>query len=410
MKEERPLAKYHVGVDVSKHKHKACIRNLSQDSYSGVFSISVNRQGFEKFLGTLDKLSPNKEDFLIGIEATGSYGVTLAYFLLSQGYSVVEINPYRANQFRKAQGKKAKTDRIDARSLAALLSLENHKPLSLPDPVLDNLRELTRFRAYMVKDRTALVNQLHETLSILFPEFATVFSQLDSPTSLALLMAYPGPYYICHAGEERVIQALAAASHGRIGKPVAKALVEASQSSVGILQRQTALAIKISILGERIAALTAAIERVEKEIADLFRRLPYEPEDFPVGDIPSLATLISEIEDIHRFPTLKHFLSHFGWCPQSFQSGNYRLEHPRMSHAGNKYVRRVIWMLSIVAIRSVPRYRAYFQRRVEVGKAKMHILVAVGRKLLSVFYAILKRGIPYDPNWEVNRYFALARS
>ena len=105
------MAKYHVGVDVSKHKHKACIRNLSQDSYSGVFSISVNRQGFEKFLGTLDKLSPNKEDFLIGIEATGSYGVTLAYFLLSQGYSVVEINPYRANQFRKAQGKKAKSDR-----------------------------------------------------------------------------------------------------------------------------------------------------------------------------------------------------------------------------------------------------------------------------------------------------------
>jgi hypothetical protein len=34
---------------------------------------------------------------------------------------------------------------------------------------------------------------------------------------------------------------------------------------------------------------------------------------------------------------------------------------------------------------------------VEAGKAKMHVIVAVGRKLLSVFYAILKRGIPYDP-------------
>lgn len=40
----------------------------------------------------------------------------------------------------------------------------------------------------------------------------------------------------------------------------------------------------------------------------------------------------------------------------------------------------------------------------------MHIIVAVGRKLLSVFYAILKRGLPYDPNWEVNRRFALAMS
>ena len=405
------MAKYHVRVDVGKSKHKACIRDLLQDSYSGVSTLSVDRQGFEKFVGTLEKLSPNKEDFLIGIEATGNYGVTLAYFLLAQGYKLVEINPYRANQFRKAQGKKAKTDRIDARSLAAMLSLENHKPLSLPDPVLDNLRELTRFRADMVKDRSALVNQLHETLSTLFPEFAAVFSQLDSSTSLAILTSYPGPEYISRAGEARVSETLVNASRGRIGKVVAKALVGAAQSSVGVLQRQPALATKVSILGERLAALTAAIERVEKQIADLFHKLPYEPKDFPVGDITSLATLISEIEDIHRFSTLKQFLSHFGWCPQSFQTGSYRLEHPRMSHAGNKYVRRLIWMLSVLSIRTVPRYRAYFQRRVAEGKSKMHILIAVGRKLLSVFYAILKRGIPYDPNWEVNgSHFSLARS
>lgn len=404
------MAKYHVGVDISKHKHKACIRNIAQDSYSGVFSFDVNRQGFEKFLDTLEKLSQNKEDFVIGIEATGNYGVTLAYFLLSHGYNVVEINPYRANQFRKAQGKKAKSDRIDARSLATILSLENHKSLSLPDPVFDNLRELTRFRADMVKDRTSLVNQLHETLSTLFPELATIFGQLDSPTCLSLLIAYPGPEYISRAGEGKVAESLRVTSRGRVGEALAKALMEKAQESVGVFQKQPALALGVSILGERIMALTGAIERVEREIADLFHNLPYKPEDFPVGSITSLAALISEIEDIHHFPTLKQFLSHFGWCPQSFQSGSYRVEHPRMSHAGNKYVRRLIWMLSIVAVRTVPRYRAYFQRRVAEGKPKMHILVAVGRKLLSVLYAILKKGTPYDPNWEVNCHFALARS
>ena len=403
------LAKYHVGVDVSKRKHKACIHNLSQDSYSGVFSFEVNRQGFEKFLGTLEKFSRNKEDFIIGIEATGNYGITLSYFLLSHGYKVMEINPYRASQFRKAQGKKAKSDRIDAHSLATLLSLENHKPLSIPDPILDNLKELTRFRADMVKDRTSLLNQLHETLSTLFPELATIFSQLASPTCLSLLIAYPGPEYISHAGKARIAETLRTASRGRIGEALANALVETAQESVGVLQKQPALALRVSILGERIIALTEAIEKVEKEIADLFQKLPYTPEDFPVGDITSLATLISEIEDVHRFPTLKQFLSHFGWCPQSFQSGSYRLEHPRMSHAGNKYVRRLIWMLSIVSVRTIPCYRAYFQRRVAEGKAKMHILVAVGRKLLSVLYAILKKGIPYDSNWEVNRHLALAR-
>lgn len=404
------MAKYHVGLDISKHKHKACIRNCVQDSYSGVFSFNVDRQGFEKFLNTLEKLSPNKDDFLIGIEATGNYGVTLAYFLLSHGYNVMEINPYRASQFRKAEGKKAKTDCIDARSLAALLSLENHKPLSIPDPVLDNLRELTRFRADMVEERTTLINQLRETLSVLYPELDRILTNLDSPTCLALLITYPGPEHIARAGERRVAETLSIASKGRIGLSLAKALVETAKNTVGVFQRQQALAIKVAILGKRLTDLTMAIERVEGEIATLFKQLPYDPKDFPVGNITSLATLISEIEDIHRFPSLKQFLSHFGWCPQSFQTGNYKREHPRMSHAGNKYVRRLIWMLSIVSIRTVPRCSAYFQRRVAEGKAKMHVIVAIGRKLLSVFYAILKKGIPYDPDWEVNRHLALARS
>lgn len=281
--------------------------------------------------------------------------------------------------------------------------------LSIPDPVLDNLRELTRFRLDMVEDRSALVNQLHDTLCILFPEFAALFSQLDSSTSLALLTSYPGPGYICRAGEAEIAETLVNASRGRVGKVVAEALVEAAQSSIGAPQRQPGLVTKISILGGRLVALTAAIERVEKEIADLCRKLPHHPEDFPAGNITPLATLISEIQDIHRFSTLKQFVSHFGWCPQSFQTGNYERENPRMSHAGNKCVGRLIWMLSIVSVKSVPRYRAHFQRRVKEGKAKMHIIVAVGRKLLSVFYALLKKGIPFDPDWEDNRHLAPTR-
>ena len=80
-----------------------------------------------------------------------------------------------------------------------------------------------------------------------------------------------------------------------------------------------------------------------------------------------------------------------------------------MSHAGNKYVRRLIWMLSIFAVQFVPRYREYFRRRVSEGKAKMHIIVAVGRKLLSALYAMLKSSMAYDPNWEENGRLALAR-
>ena len=104
--------------------------------------------------------------------------------------------------------------------------------------------------------------------------------------------------------------------------------------------------------------------------------------------------VLSEIGDIQRFPSLKQFLSHFGWCPKTRQSGG--LEHPRMSHAGNPYVRRMVWLLAVRSVRLVPAYRDYFQKRTAVGKKKMNSLVAAGRKILSAIYAILKKGRESD--------------
>jgi transposase len=86
---------------------------------------------------------------------------------MAAGFNLVEVNTFRAGQFRKAQGKKAKTDRIDARCIAAILSLSDHKPLHIPEPVSDNLRELTRFRTDLVDEKSMAMIHLREALSIL---------------------------------------------------------------------------------------------------------------------------------------------------------------------------------------------------------------------------------------------------
>jgi transposase len=402
------LARYHVGVDVGKVRHHVCIRELGNDTYGRVFSVSNDQAGLSHLVASLNTLSPDHGDFLIGIESC-PYGLNISYFLMSAGFNLVEVNTFRAGQFRKAKGKKAKTDRIDARCVAEILSFGDHKPLRIPEPVLDNLRELTRFRSDLGNEKSMAIIHLRESLSILFPEFEKVFRHLDSAGSLALLVAFPGPEHVIAAGEERVGEVLSKASPHRMGKGMARKIIAAAERTVGITQKQLALGVKISILAKRIVDLRSTIWQLDQQITALFNTLPSKPEGFPVGRAPSLATITSEIGDIRRFPTLKKFLSHLGWCPQSFQTGNYRMEHPRMSHAGNKYVRRLIWMLSISAIQRVPRYRNYFQRRVSEGKAKMHVLVAVGRKLLSVLYSMLKTGAAYDPYWEENRRLAPAR-
>jgi transposase len=405
---EFSLVRYHVGVDVGKHRHHVSVRDLSQDDYCKAFSFTNDRDGFFELITVLEKLSSERSDFIIGVEAC-SYALNLSYFLMAVGFTLVEVNPFRAGQFRKAQGKKAKTDKIDARTIAAILSLDDHKPLSIPDPILDNLKELTRFRVDLVDEKSTLIIHLREALSALFPEYEKVFRQLDSVGSLALLAAYPGPEHMIGAGEEAVGRTLSLASPRRMGRGMAKRIIEVAKRTVGVVQKQPSLGIKISILANRIAGLQSTIRDLDRQITVLYNSLPCKPRGFPVGRAPSLATIISEIGDIHQYPTLKKFLSHLGWCPQSFQTGNYRLKHPKMSHAGNKYVRRLIWMLSIFAVQFVPRYREYFRRRVSEGKAKMHIIVAVGRKLLSALYAMLKSGMAYDLNWEENSRPALAR-
>jgi len=402
------LVRYHVGVDVGKSRHHVSIRDVEGDTYRKAVAVANDREGFAELVSTLERISTDKAEFLVGIEAC-PYGLNLSYFLMAVGFSLVEVNPFRAGQFRKAQGRKAKTDRIDARSVAAILSLGGHKPLSIPDPILDNLKDLTRFRTDLVEEKAAMIIHLQEALSILFPEFERVFRQLDSASSLAVLAAFPGPEHLIEGGEERVGATLSSASPHKMGRGMARKLIAAAKDTVGVAQKQLALGVKVSILAKRIASLKSTIRDLDTTITDLFDCLPNRPQGFPVGHAPSLAAMVSEIGDVHRFATAKKFLSHFGWCPQTFQTGGYRMEHPKMSHAGNRFVRRLVWMLSVAAVRTVPRYREYFQRRVREGKAKMHILVAVGRKLLCMLYALLKRGVSYDPNWEESGRLALAR-
>ena len=90
------MTKYHVGVDIGKQKHKACIRTVSQDSYSGAFSVQVSREGFEKLLTTLKKHSPDKDDFVIGIESEVPEPTSALrhYFRISHHFNCHEIAPF----------------------------------------------------------------------------------------------------------------------------------------------------------------------------------------------------------------------------------------------------------------------------------------------------------------------------
>jgi transposase len=175
------------------------------------------------------------------------------------------------------------------------------------------------------------------------------------------------------------------------------AVLKAARTSIGLRSGRPALALKVRALVQQLAALDRQIAELEAAIEREFSALGYCAAAFPVGTAVSLATRIAEAGDVHRFPSSTQFLDHFGWCPADSQSGQSRNPHPRLSKAGNRHARRLIWMLAVHAVSRPGPFQDYFQRRTAAGKHKMDTLVAVGRKLLAILYAILRTGRPYDP-------------
>lgn len=388
-----------VGVDTGKCRHQAAAYDPDAERIVGQVGFTVDRAGFDQFRRFLEGLGPVPGQIVIGLEATGHYHLTLVEYLADLGYHVALLNPLQAAQFRRSQGKRAKTDRLDAQALARFLVARAPRPQPVRSPTLVALRELTRFRADLVDQRTAVLHQLIGAVDLSFPELPRLLHDLRGRTGLTLLAQYPTASAIAAADPQRLTELLHDASRGHFGSARVARLMDTARTSVALRQAAEVVALKIRSLVRQVTMLDQEIADLELVIAEHFSQLGYRPADFPAGGIVTLATLVAEAGPVDRYPTAKHLVAYFGWCPVDRQSGSYKDPHPRLSQAGNRYVRRILWMLAIHVISRPGPYQEYFQRRTAIGKRKMDSIVAVGRKLLTTIYAILKTGRPYDPTF-----------
>jgi transposase len=104
----------HVGIDVSKSSLDVCLLPGGQ-----TLAVGNDEPGIAHLVATL-KLHPVA---LVLLEATGRYERQVASELLEAGLDVAVVNPRQARDFARALGKLAKTDRIDARTLAEFARL-----------------------------------------------------------------------------------------------------------------------------------------------------------------------------------------------------------------------------------------------------------------------------------------------
>jgi transposase len=138
----------HCGIDVSKDRLDVVVLPDEQ-----CFSVVNNGAGWAELIERLRGFSLAA----IGIEASGGYERGILRALLSAGFPVRLVNPFKLRQFAKASGILAKNDRLDARMIAKFVATMPTRPAQRNEAA-ERLAELLTARRQLSEEKVAAEN------------------------------------------------------------------------------------------------------------------------------------------------------------------------------------------------------------------------------------------------------------
>jgi transposase len=110
----------------------------------------------------------------------------------------------------------------------------------------------------------------------------------------------------------------------------------------------------------------------------------------------SAMQLLAELSTLPPDLTVREWVAHSGLDPAHETSGSSVKKASRISRAGNRHLRRALYMPALVASRCDPHTKAFFESLLARKKARLQALIAVARKLLHAIYGIFRSGLNYD--------------
>ena len=145
-----------VGVDVSKAWLDVAVTDSTE-----VVRVRNDESGIR---GLCLELQRNRPECIL-MEATGGYEQSLVRLLREHGLPVVVANPRQVHSFARAKGKLAKTDRIDAQTLASFGALFKPQPRQFKNESEAELSAMVRRRLQVVELLTMEKNRRRLTSS-----------------------------------------------------------------------------------------------------------------------------------------------------------------------------------------------------------------------------------------------------
>lgn len=314
----------------------------------------------------------------VAMESTGVYWKPI-YNLLEGSFELLLVN---AQHIKAVPGRK--TDVKDCEWIAELLQHGLLRGSFVPQQEERELREVTRYRSSLVRERTAETNRLQKTLEGANIKLASVASAVTGVSGRAMLNELV-------AGNTDAT-ALAQLAKGRLREKIP----QLERALVGQFGSHQSFMVARQLA--HIDFLDDAIEQVSQEVAE--RMGPFEAELVALDTIPGVGRWTAEViiaemgTDMSRFPSAGHLASWAGMCPGNQESAGKRKSGK--TRKGSKWLRVALTEAAQAAGRGKGTYLSSQYHRLAARRGKKKAAIAVGHSILVIAYHILKDHTTYQ--------------
>lgn len=385
---------FYLGIDIGKNTHVASLVDDKKKVIFKAFSFSNSIDGAESLIL---KLEAFKNELEVAMEATGHYWLSLYSYLVEKNFTVRVINPIQTDGWRQGiEIRKRKTDVIDSILIADLLRYGDFVETSLSNEDYLSLRNLSRFRSYLISSIGYLKRKTIALLDQVFPEYASSFSNIFGKTSKEILSNFSTPSDFEDINSDDLNTFLESVSKKNYASKKIDELSKKASSSFGINFCLDSFSLQIKMLIEQISFIQNQVSNVENEIEVLLEEL-----NSPITTIPGIgsvnaATILGEIGDIKRFSNPSKLVAYAGLDASISQSGEYESTYNHMSKRGSPYLRRALFQSALRAEFCDPVFSDYYQKKISEGKHHLVATNAVARKLCHTIFAVLTKDEPYQ--------------
>lgn len=365
------------GIDIGKADVKATVRidkgvRVEPEITTRTFSTTT-----AGLLRLLDWLRQQRVQ-LVGMESTGVYWKR-PFYLLEDDFEVWLLNPKHVKILRNR-----KTDVLDSKWLAELTAYGLVRPSFVPPRPIRGLRDTTRYRTALVRERTREVQRLHKVLEEAGIKLSLVASDINGASGTAMLQAL-----IDGQSDPRMLADLA---KGSLREKIPQ-LVEALTGDFTRLH------------GLMCARMMQRIRRLDHDIADIeiqiqVQLLPYEEQARRLMTIPGVGehvapVIIAELGvEMSQFPSAAQVASWAGLCPGLNESAG-RIKSTA-TRKGSPHLRGALGDAAWAASRTKNTYLADSHRRIAKRRGARKAIVATSRKIAEAAYHVLANDVDYQ--------------